>query len=358
MKRTKVVVCGATGMVGQIYVAMLSNHPWFELVGVAASERSAGKQYGDVARWYIQGDIPAGARNMTVLPCTAEAVTATGARLVFSALPSDVSGPFEQSLADAGMAVVADTASHRMEADVPLIVPEVNAEHLEALSVQRTGNKKGFIVTGPNCSAAGLVLSLKPLQRAFGIRRVVVVTMQALSGAGYAGVPSMAIIDNLIPYIKGEEEKMEQETRKMLGSWLDGVFQPADFTVSASCNRVAVLEGHTESVLMELDRPASPEEVESVMRSFQGEPQRLHLPTAPDHPIIVRSEPDRPQPRLDRLAGEPARACGMAAVVGHIRSDPTFATGIKYTVLSHNTIRGAAGNAVLTAELLAAKGLL
>lgn len=358
MERTKAVVCGATGMVGQIYVAMLSNHPWFELVGVAASERSAGKRYEDVARWYIAGEIPAAARVMTVLPCTTEAIAATGATLVFSALPSEVAGPIERSLADAGMAVVADTASHRMDPDVPLLVPEVNADHLDALSTQRTGNRRGFIVTGPNCSTAGLILSLKPLQTAYGIRRVVVTTMQALSGAGYAGVPSMAIVDNLIPFIKGEEEKIVRETRKMLGSWLDEDFRPADIAVSASCNRVAVLEGHTESVLVELDRPASPEEVEGTMRNFQGEPQRLHLPTAPDHPIIVRSESDRPQPRLDRLAGEPARARGMAAVVGRIRSDPAFATGIKYTVLSHNTIRGAAGNAVLTAELLAAKGLL
>jgi len=345
-------------MVGQIYVAMLSDHPWFELVGVAASERSAGRKYRDVAHWYVPGDIPARARSLTVLPCTAEAIAATGATLVFSALPSDVAGPVERSLADAGMAVVADTASHRMDADVPLIVAEVNADHLEALSVRRNEGKRGFIVTGPNCSTAGLVMSLKPLQLAFGIRRVVVVTMQALSGAGYAGVPSMAIVDNLIPFIKGEEEKMERESRKMLGSWLDPVFQPADIAVSASCNRVAVLEGHTESVLVELGRPASPEEVERVMRSFQGEPQRLHLPTAPDHPIIVRSESDRPQPRLDRLAGEPERARGMAAVVGRVRSDPAFAAGIKYTVLSHNTIRGAAGNAILTAELLSAKGLL
>jgi aspartate-semialdehyde dehydrogenase len=345
-------------MVGQIYVAMLSDHPWFELVGVAASERSAGKQYGDAARWYIPGDIPAVARGMSVLPCTTEAIAATGATLIFSALPSDVAGPVEQSLADAGMAVVADTASHRMDEDIPLIVPEVNADHLEALSVQRNKGKRGFIVTGPNCSTAGLVLSLKPLQLAFGIRRVVVVTMQALSGAGYAGVPSMAIVDNLIPFIKGEEDKMARETRKVLGSWLDGAFRPADIPVSASCNRVAVLEGHTESVLVELGRPAASEEVESVMRSFTGEPQHLHLPTAPDHPIIVRSESDRPQPRLDRLMGEPARARGMAAVVGRVRTDSAFAAGIKYTVLSHNTIRGAAGNAILTAELLAAKGLL
>ncbi len=358
MKRTKAVVCGATGMVGQIYVAMLSDHPWFELIGVAASERSAGRQYGEVARWYIPGEIPDVARTMTVLPCTAEAIAATGARLVFSALPSDVSGPVEQSLANAGMAVVADTASHRMDANVPLIVPEVNADHLAALSVQRAEGKHGFIVTGPNCSTAGLVLSLKPLQTAFGIRRIIVVTMQALSGAGYAGVPSMAIVDNLIPFIRNEEEKIVRETQKMLGSWSGGGFQSAMIPVSASCNRVAVLEGHTESVLVELDRPAVPEEVERVLRDFQGEPQRLHLPTAPEHPIIVRSEPDRPQPRLDRLAGEPARARGMSAVVGRIRSDSSIAMGIKYTVLSHNTIRGAAGNAILTAELLAAKGLL
>lgn len=358
MERTKAVVCGATGMVGQVYVAMLSDHPWFELVGVAASERSAGRRYGDAARWYIPGEIPDVARSMTVLPCTADAVTATGATLVFSALPSDVAGPMEHSLAEAGMAVVADTASHRMDADVPLIVPEVNADHLAALSVQRAGGRKGFIVTGPNCSTAALILSLKPLQAAFGIRRVIVVTMQALSGAGYAGVPSMAIVDNLIPFIRNEEEKIARETQKMLGSWSDGSFQPADIPVSASCNRVAVLEGHTESVLVELDRFASPEEVEQVLRDFQGEPQRLHLPTAPEHPVIVRAEPDRPQPRLDRLAGEPARARGMTAVAGRIRRDPAFVTGIKYTVLSHNTIRGAAGNAILTAELLAAKGLL
>lgn len=358
MERTKAVVCGATGMVGQIYVAMLANHPWFELVGVAASERSAGKRYGDVARWYIPGEIPTCARNMTVLSCTAEAIAATGATLIFSALPSDVAGPVEQSLADAGMAVVADTASHRMDADVPLIVPEVNAEHLDAVSLQRAGGRKGFIVTGPNCSTAGLILSLKPLRAAFGIGRVVVTTMQALSGAGYAGVPSMAIIDNLIPFIRNEEEKMERETQKMLGTWAEGSFQPADIPVSASCNRVAVLEGHTESVMVELDRAASHDDVTTAMRDFAGEPQRLHLPTAPDHPIIVRTEDDRPQPRLDRLAGEPERAHGMAAVVGRIRSDPAFPTGIRYTVLSHNTIRGAAGNAILTAELLRAKGLL
>jgi aspartate-semialdehyde dehydrogenase len=358
MERTKAVVCGATGMVGQIYVAMLATHPWFELVGVAASERSAGKRYGDVARWYIPGEIPACARDMTVLPCTAEEVMATGATLVFSALPSEVAGPVERTLADAGMAVVADTASHRMDPDVPLIVPEVNADHVAAVSLQRAQGRKGCIVTGPNCSTAGLILSLKPLQTAFGIRRVIVVTMQALSGAGYAGVPSMAIVDNLIPFIRNEEEKMERETRKMLGTWSGGAFTPADVPVSASCNRVAVLEGHTESVMVELDRAASPDDVAGAMRDFVGEPQRLHLPTAPEHPIIVRTEDDRPQPRLDRMAGEPDRARGMAAVVGRIRPDPAFATGIRYTVLSHNTIRGAAGNAILTAELLRAKGIL
>lgn len=358
MERIKTVVCGATGMVGQIYVAMLADHPWFELVGVAASERSVGKPYEEAARWYIPGTIPDSARAMAVLPCTAEAVAATGATLAFSALPSDVAGPVESSLRDAGTAVMADTASHRMDADVPLIIPEVNADHLKALAFQRRRGGKGFIVTGPNCSAAGLVLSLKPLRDAFGIRRVVVTTMQALSGAGYAGVPSMAIVDNLVPYIRGEEEKMEREARKILGIWADDTFVPADMPLSASCNRVAVLEGHTESVTVELERAASPEEVAAAMSSFTAEPQRLRLPTAPDHPVVVRAEPDRPQPRLDRMAGSPQRAQGMAAVVGRIRRDPAFGTGIRYTVLSHNTIRGAAGNAILTAELLHARGLL
>ena len=358
MERIRTVVCGATGMVGQIYVAMLADHPWFELVGVAASERSAGKSYEEAARWYIPGTIPDCARMMTVLPCAAEAVAATGATLVFSALPSDVAGSVESSLRDAGMAVVADTASHRMDADVPLVVPEVNADHLAALALQRRRGGKGFIVTGPNCSTAGLVLSLKPLRDAFGIRRVIVTTMQALSGAGYAGVPSMAIVDNLIPYIKGEEEKMEREARKMLGVWANDAFVPADMPLSASCNRVAVLEGHTESVTVELERAASPDEAAAAMAAFTAEPQRLRLPTAPDHPIIVRAEPDRPQPRLDRMAGSPQRAQGMAAAVGRIRRDPAFDSGIRYTVLSHNTIRGAAGNAILTAELLYAGGLL
>jgi aspartate-semialdehyde dehydrogenase len=358
MNKTRVVVCGSTGMVGQIYVAMLADHPWFELVGVAASERSTGKTYAEAARWYIAGEIPPVVGAMTVLPCTVDAIRATGATLVFSALPSDVAGPVERALADAGMAVVADTASHRMDADVPIIVPEVNADHLDALTIQRCGGGRGVIVTGPNCSSAGLVLSLKPLDDMFGVRRVSVVTMQALSGAGYAGVPSMAIIDNIIPFIRNEEEKMERESRKMLGTWQDGAFVPADIAVSTSCNRVAVLDGHTESVLVELDRPATPEEVAEVMRTFEGEPQRLHLPTAPMHPIIVRSEPDRPQPRLDRLAGKPERARGMSAVVGRIRSDTAFTNAIRYTVLSHNTIRGAAGNAILTAELMAARNLL
>ena len=358
MDRTRVVVCGATGMVGQIYVAMLADHPWFELVGVAASERSAGKTYAEAARWYIAGEIPSTVASMTVLPCTVDAIRATGATLVFSALPSDVARPVERALADAGMTVVADTASHRMDADVPIIVPEVNPSHLDALAVQRHGGKRGVIVTGPNCSAAGLVLSLKPLQDAFGVRRVSVVTMQALSGAGYAGVPSMAIIDNIIPFIGNEEEKIERETRKMLGTWRSDAFVPADIALSASCNRVAVLDGHSESVLVELDCPVTPRSVAKAMSTFAGEPQRLHLPTAPVHPIIVRSEPDRPQPRLDRLAGEPERARGMSAVVGRIRSDTAFTNAIRYTVLSHNTIRGAAGNAILTAELMAARNLL
>ena len=259
-------------------------------------------------------------------------------------------------MAKAGLAVVADTSAHRMDQHVPLIIPEVNARHLIALRGQRK-NGKGFIVTGPNCTTIGLAMSLKPIHSEFGLRRVLVSTMQALSGAGFYGVPSMAIIDNLIPYIKNEEEKIAQELLKILGDY-KGSFSFAKIKVGASCHRVGVLDGHTEAVFLETIKNASPEGVKECMRRFEGEPQKLKLPSAPFPPVVVREEPDRPQPRLDRLSGAPERAKGMATVVGRVRAESALDNGIKYVVLSHNTIRGAAGNAILIAELLKAKELV
>ncbi len=331
---------------------MLKDHPWFEIAALSASSASVGKRYREAAKWVLDQEMPDIAE-LRVVPAKAEAFRDAGVELVFSALPSEVAKGVESEMASAGLNVVADTSAHRMDPDVPLLIPEVNSSHLEALRLQ----KKGKMVTGPNCTTIGLAISLKPIQERFGLRRVLVSTMQALSGAGFFGVPSMAILDNLIPYIRNEEEKLQQELLKILGTY-SGSFRFADFKVGASCHRVGVLDGHTEAVFVETVEPASPEEVVVCMREFEGEPQRLKLPTAPCPPIIVREEPDRPQPRLDRLSGAPERARGMPAVVGRVRSEGALDNGIKYVMLSHNTVRGAAGNAILIAELLKAKGFM
>ena len=347
--RIPVGVLGATGAVGQKFVALLENHPWFELTELAASDRSAGKSYKDATVWRQYQPIPERLRDRTVKPCE----PALDCRVVFSGLDSSVAGEIEENFARAGYIVVSNSRNHRMDDDVPLLVPEVNPEHLALVKVQRERRSwSGAIVTNPNCSTIGLVMALAPIHRAFGVKRVIVATMQALSGAGYPGHSAIDMLGNVIPFIGGgEEEKMETEPLKIMGS-LDGDgIRFADCRISAHTNRVFVEDGHMECVSVELERKAEPAEVARVLAHFSSLPQELKLPSAPERPVIVADERDRPQPRFDRDAGN-----GMSAVVGRIRECPVF--DIRFVVLSHNTIRGAAGAAVLNAELMKAQGIL
>lgn len=343
----KAGILGATGLVGQRFVQLLDGHPWFKIAAVAASEKSVEKSYGEAVHWMLSHEPPKGIADLEVLPVNVRALEDVD--FVFSALPADVAKKVEEDFARAGYIVVSDTSAHRMEPDVPIIIPEVNPEHLALIEKQRRNRKwKGAIITNPNCTANILDLSLKPILDKFGIRSVVVSTMQALSGAGFPGVASLQITDNVIPFIEKEEEKVQAETLKILGT----ATKPAEFKLSASCHRVSTLDGHLEAVFVNTVKNADPEDVAEAMKNFVGVPQKLKLPTAPKKPIIVKKEADRPQPRLDREAGR-----GMSVVVGRIRKDPVF-NGVKYMVLGHNTIRGAAGNAILNAELLKVKGIL
>jgi len=342
-------VLGATGMVGQRLVKLLAEHPWFELTAVAASERSSGKTYAEAARWHLEGPVPEVASKLVVkdldpnLECD----------FVFSALDSSVAGKAEEDFARAGYPVVSNSRNHRMDADVPLLIPEVNAAHLDSIGVQQKnrGYEDGFIVTNPNCSTAGLVLVLKPLADAFGLEKIFVVTLQAVSGAGYPGVPSLDILGNVVPFISGEEEKMEAEPQKLLGKWDGTRFVEAGLGISAHCNRVPVSDGHLECVSLRLKKTATLDEVRQALRSFEVSPELASLPTGLKYPIVVQDEEDRPQPRKDVNAGH-----GMAAVVGRVRECPLL--DLKLTLLSHNLVRGAAGAALLNAELLAARGFL
>jgi len=348
MSTIPVAVLGATGAVGQRFVQLLEGHPLFRVVALTGSERSAGKKYREVCRWVLDTPMPAAVADLTVLDADAD----VPAQLVFSALPSTVAGPIEQRLAAAGHIVCSNASNHRMEPDVPLVIPEVNPDHLALITVQRRRRGwSGAIVTNPNCTSTPATMVLKPLLDTFGVRRMLLVSMQALSGAGYPGVPSYDIVDNVIPFIGGEEPKLEVEPQKMLGQLRDETIVPASFTTSAHCNRVPVLEGHLVCLSIELERKASPDEITTILSHFRGLPQELRLPTAPEQPIIVRNEPDRPQPRRDRDAGR-----GMATVVGRIRPCSLF--DIKLIALSHNTIRGAAGASILNAELMHAQGWL
>lgn len=350
MSKIRVGILGATGLVGQHFVQFLQGHPWFEISALAASGRSGGYPYGEVCRWVVSAEMPPAVREMLVQPCE----PGLGCDLVFSALPSDVAGPVEEEFAAAGYFVFSNASAHRMDIDVPLLIPEVNPEHASIIEYQQRqrGWRRGFIVTNPNCTTIGLVMALKPLADHFGIGQVLVVTMQALSGAGYPGVPSLDILDNILPYIGGEEEKVESEPLKLLGKLEKDSIRPADFTVSAQCNRVAVRHGHLEAVSVALKHSnVTVAEVIDAMSNFRALPQELNLPSAPPCPLVVRREQDRPQPVYDRDEGN-----GMAVVVGRIRRCPVL--DVKFSVLSHNAIRGAAGAAVLNAEILKAKGYL
>lgn len=354
MAKIPVAVLGATGMVGQRFVQLLANHPWFELKALTASERSVGKRYAEAAKWYLHPPMPEGVRDIEVKPTEERSIE--GAKIVFSALPANIARQIEPALAAAGYAVASNASAFRMEQDVPLVIPEVNPEHLALIDIQRERRGwTGFIVTNPNCTAIVLVMALKPLMDSFGIRRAFVATMQALSGAGYGGVFSMTIQDNVIPFIAREEPKVETEPLKILGKLEGGTVNPALMSISASCHRVPVLDGHTEAVFVELEQQATPEQVIDVLASFKAKPQKLKLPTAPEQPVIVQSGDDVPQPRFARYAGS---VPGMAVVVGRIRKDPVFERGIKFIVSGNNAIRGAAGASVLNAELLKAEGYL
>jgi len=348
-KKIRAGVLGATGMVGQRLVHLLADHPWFELTEVAASERSSGKTYAEAVHWHLETPVPAAACDLVVkgldpsLDCD----------FVFSALDSSVAGPAEEDFARAGYPVVSNSRNHRMDPDVPLLIPEVNAAHLDAIPLQQKnrGYDTGFIITNPNCSTAGLVLVLKPLADAFGLEKIFVVTLQAISGAGYPGVASMDIQGNVVPFISGEEEKMEAEPQKLLGKWDGSRFVDAGLGLSAHCNRVPVVDGHLECVSIGLKKIAALGEVREALRNFEVDAELASLPTAVRNPIVVLEEENRPQPRRDLHAGN-----GMAAVVGRVRECPLL--DVKLTLLSHNLVRGAAGAALLNAELLAARGFL
>jgi aspartate-semialdehyde dehydrogenase len=342
----KAGILGATGNVGQRFVQLLAKHPWFEITALAASERSAGKPYEQVAKWRLDTDLPEEVRGLTVVPTRPDAVDAD---VVFSALPAEEALKIEADFAKAGFVVSSNASSWRMEKDVPLMIPEVNPEHLGLIDVQRKKRKwDGCIITNPNCSTIMMVLALKPLVK-FGIESIHVSTMQAVSGAGYEGVPSMAIMDNMVPYIGKEEEKMETESLKLLGEFDGKAVRDAPFWVSAACHRVAVLDGHTMSIWMRAKKNPTPQKVKEALLKF--DPKLSDLPTSPKKAIIVREEPDRPQPRMDRMQGN-----GMSVSVGRIRDGHDNA--IRFVCMGHNTIRGAAGASVLNAELLKKKGYL
>jgi len=344
-------ILGATGMVGQRFIQLLENHPWFEVAWLAASDRSSGKKYGDAARWRLDTPLPERIARMTVSPAEPDGAP----KIIFAALDADIARETEPRFAGAGCAVVSNSSAFRMHPSVPLVIPEVNADHLHLIEEQSWRRESGgYMVTNPNCSAIGLVVALKPIEERFGIEQIFVATMQAISGAGYPGVPSMDILGNVVPYIKSEEEKMEAETLKLLGRFEGHEVKPLAARMTAHCNRVAVEDGHTESVSIKLGnklgRPVTHEDILAAWAEFKPLAGQK-LPMAPEQPVEFAPQPDRPQPRLDRNRGR-----GMAVTAGRLR--PCSLLDWKFTVLSHNTIRGAAGAAILNAELLASLGKL
>jgi len=347
-RKIPVGILGATGVVGQRFVQLLQYHPWFEVAWLAASDRSAGQPYKDAVRWKLRTPIPSAIADMVVSPASPEGAP----KVIFAALDAAIAKEVEPRFAAAGCAVITNSSAFRMQQDVPLIIPEVNPTHLKLIDSQSWRKEsEGFIVTNSNCSAMGLVLALAPLQQKFGLEKVFAVTMQAVSGAGYPGVASLDILGNVIPFIAREEEKMEEETRKMLGSLNGNGVVPGNFVISTQCNRVAVEDGHMESVSVKLKKKASAEEIIATWNDFRGLPQEKRFPNAPEQPIVYMSAADRPQPRFDVDAG-----AGMTVSIGRLR--PCNLLDWKFTVLSHNVIRGAAGAALLNAELLHSHGYL
>ena len=347
MSKIEVGILGATGMVGQHFIKFLEGHPLFELAWLGASERSAGKRYTEAAKWHLGGAAPESAARLTV----SDSKPGNAPKLVFSAMDASVATEIEQAFAAAGHMVVSNSKNHRMDHDVPLIVPEINAAHLKLIAGQQAGRGwKGAVVTNPNCSTIVLTMALAPLVQ-FGITKVVTTTLQAVSGAGYPGVPSMDILGNVIPYIGGEEEKIQEETQKILGTFAGNHIAPLAAKVSAHCNRVAVIDGHTVTVSVEFSSQPTEADLRNAFETFQGVPQQRKLPSAPKFPVQYLAEQDRPQPRKDV-----ERERGMVTFVGRLRKCPVF--DWKFVALGHNTVRGAAGAAVLNAELIHSEGLL
>jgi aspartate-semialdehyde dehydrogenase len=344
-RKIPVGILGATGSVGQKFIELLANHPWFEITALAASERSSNKSYNDAANWFLPTKCPDFIAEMPVQVCKPN----LNCEIVFSGLDSSVAGEIETEFANAGYIVLSNAKNHRMDDDVPLLIPEINSEHLALIKKQNFG--RGKIVTNPNCSTIGLALVLKPLLDNFGIENVNVVTLQALSGAGYPGVASLDIIDNVLPFISGEEDKIETEPLKIFGQYEEGNIKYQNIKISALCNRVAVTDGHLECVSVSLSEKAAEKEIIKIWKEFTAEPQKLNLPSAPKNPLYYFQDDDYPQPRLHRNIDK-----GMAACIGRLRKCNIF--DYKFNVLSHNTIRGAAGGAILNAELMIKKGYI
>lgn len=340
-------------MIGQRFIQMLEDHPYFEIEGLYASERSNGKKLADVLKVrdhvYLDDTMERTIETMDI------AKISKNCRIAFSGIPSDLAGPTETQLAEAGVGVFTNAGSHRMDRNVPILIPEVNPDHIESIKDQSTYGNGGFIITNANCSSTGIAAPLKAMDDAFGLKQVFISTYQALSGAGYPGVPSLDAVGNVVPFISHEEEKMESELGKMLGTYHDGEFDYAGFKVMANCARVPVVDGHLESLVLDMEAQPSLDELEAALAGFRGEPQRLGLPSAPEQPIIVRHEENRPQPVFDAMAGRPERARGMAVTIGRLRQSNGY---YKAFAMSHNTLRGGAGGSVLNAELAKAKNIL
>lgn len=348
MDKIPVAVLGATGAVGQRFVQLLTDHPWFKITAVTGSKRTSGGKYNEVSRWVLDEDPPESLGDMIVSSTEPN----LPARIVFSALPSRVAQQLEPDLAEAGYIVCSNASAYRQEPDVPLIIPEINADHLALLERQRANREwDGLIVTSPNCTTTGLAMTLKPLDQAFGVRQVFVTTLQAVSGAGYPGIPYLDIVDNVIPYISGEEEKVQQETRLLLGRIEAGDRLPAEIGISAQTNRVPVVDGHTLSIAVKCEHPPTADDAIQVFEEFRGPGETLNLPSAPQKPVLVRTEPNRPQPRRDRDSD-----AGMSVTVGRVRPCPLL--DLRMVSVVHNTLRGAASGSILNAELLVAKGYL